>query len=264
MHSRLSRSAADDAVRELAAGSKTSPLGARNERSHDVPSREQDHHAAPASPPSDELVLAAIDRAERHRVGERPGAPRWAIVEHLGIPRRSSVARGVAAQLCALEADGTLARSRRHGVTVWTLTGRGRRRLRAALRAGTLPALPESPQHRAWRNARTAAAQELERFQRDVRDGLDEMTRLLEADPPASSDAWLEAAERLRRRAWRLASASHCLREWREPDDARADVDDRLAPGEEKLDPREQARLRARRRGRRNTRLWDADALGGN
>lgn len=223
-----------------------------------MPSRDPEPRARPAEPPSDELVLAAIERAERHRARDHADVPGWAIVEHLGVPRRSSAARGVRARLDALETDGSLLRARRYGVAMWALTGRGRRRVRGARRAGMLPTLPESPQHLAWRNARTAATQEIERFERGLREGLEETARLLEADPPAASDAWFEAAESLQRRAWRLGSASYCLREWPEPDDERADVDDRRAPGEERLDPREQARRRARRRGRRNTRLWQA------
>jgi hypothetical protein len=39
----------------------------------------------------DVTVLAAIDRAERHR--GRPGVPVWLVFEHLGIPRRSEPPR---------------------------------------------------------------------------------------------------------------------------------------------------------------------------
>jgi hypothetical protein len=120
-----------------------------------------------------------------------------------------------------------------------------------------VPDLPESPQHRAWRNARTAAANEIERFARSLGADLDRATRLLEADPPARSDAWFELGERVQRAAWRLASAGYCLREWSEPDDSRADVDDRVEPGDEGLDSAELARRRARRLGRRNITLWD-------
>ena len=42
--------------------------------------------------------------------------------------------------------------------------------------------LPESPQHRAWRNARTAAAQELERFRASLHERLRHAELLLDAD----------------------------------------------------------------------------------
>lgn len=39
-----------------------------------------------------------------------------------------------------------------------------------------------------------------------------------------------EIGERLQRDCWRVARRPNCLREWREPDDARADVDDHCDP----------------------------------
>jgi hypothetical protein len=65
---------------------------------------------------SESLVLAAVDRAERHRTGERTGVPIWLVLEHLEIPKRSSRARVVRARLETLGDVNALARSRRHGV----------------------------------------------------------------------------------------------------------------------------------------------------
>jgi hypothetical protein len=45
------------------------------------------------------------------------------------------------------------------------------------------------------------------------------------------------------------------LREWVEPDDARADLDE-LTPAEKKLDPDKQYHLKNLRTGRRNPRYW--------
>jgi hypothetical protein len=209
----------------------------------------------------DPLVLAAIDRGERHKPVRPPGVPVWRVYDHLSIAKRSELARHVRARLDALEAVGSIARSRRRGVQTWALTSSGRRRLTQARRAGKLPELPESPQHRAWRNARTAAAQEIDRFLVSVRDGLDEAVSLLDAEPAAMSDAWFELGERLQRDCRRVGSATHCLREWSEPDDAHADIDDRLDPADERFDPAERAKRRARRTGRRNVALWDTSAL---
>lgn len=197
----------------------------------------------------DVTVLAAIDRAERHR--GRPGVPAWLIFEHLGIPRRS---RRVRAQLQALVQDGAIEQRRVRGVDVWTLAPSGRRRLQGA---GPVD-LPESPQHRQWRNARTLAAQEIERFRATMRDAVTEAGALLGSTP--GSDAWFDLAERLHRAARRLGSATYCLHEWAEPDDDRADIDNQISPADLALDPRERRRRQARRAGRRNTRLWsDAD-----
>ncbi len=226
-----------------------------------MPHRHRHPRATPAELPPDELVLAAVERAGRHRArqraGEAPAIPVWAILDHLTVPRRSPGDRHVRARLGVLQAAGALERSRRHGVLTWELTSAGRRRLQRARRAGELPALPESPQHRAWRCARTAAAQELERFRACLRERLREAALLLDADAPPPSDAWFELAEELQRACRRVGSASHCLYEWVEPDDVRADVDEHLDPADTGLDPAERARRRARRAGRRNIRLWD-------
>jgi hypothetical protein len=210
-----------------------------------------------AEEPSDELVLAALDRAARHRARDTGATPVWAIFEHLGISRRSAAARKVRIRLDVMHAAGWIALSRQHGVQAWEITGVGSRHLRRERRAGRVPPLPESPQHSAWRNAHTLAEHEIDRLRGVVLVRLDEAARLLDAEPPADSDAWLEIAERLQRACRRLGSAVYCLREWAEPDDARADIDERLGPGELKLDIAEQALRRARRAGRRNTRLWD-------
>ena len=122
-------------------------------------------------------------------------------------------------------------------------------------------ALAGVPQHREWRNARTLAAQEIERFRVAVRDLATEAGVLL-GDTP-DSDAWFELAVRLHRATRRLGSATYCLYEWTEPDDDRADIDDHVSSADLALDPRERQRRQARRAGRRNTRLWsDAESEG--
>jgi hypothetical protein len=223
----------------------------------DRPTQPEQHLAQP----SEELVLAAVARAERHQLREQRGVPAWAILDHLALSPRGAAARPLRARLAALEANGWLERSRRHSAPTWALTASGLRRLRRAQHRGELAALPESPQHRAWRNARTVAAHEIERFRAGLAERSARAARLLEAEPPPHSDAWLELAEELQRACRRLASASHCLYEWAEPDDARADVDRHSEPGDAQLEPGARAVRRARRGGRRNVRLWNDQAL---
>ncbi len=206
--------------------------------------------------PSDELTLAAVERAERHRAASPLPVAIWSILEQLAIARRSGAARRVRERLSALVAAGQLTRARRGGVPTWELSDVGRARLRRARRGGESLELPESPQHRAWRNACAAAALEIERFRARLRGRLDSAAQLLDASPPPHSDAWLTLGEELRHDCRRLASASHCLREWPEPSDDRADLDERSDPGDELLDPADAAVRRARRGGRRNIRLW--------
>lgn len=222
-----------------------------------MPDADRQSPATLPDPPSDELVLAAVERAGCHHPRGDTAVPAWAILDHLAVRRRSADARRVRMQLDLLHETGWLERSRRHGVPAWELTDMGRDRLRLALGAGECPLLPESPQHRAWRAARASAAQENERFRESLRQRLDQAVLLLDASEPPHSDDWFELAHELQRACWRLGSASYCLHEWVEPDDAHADLDRHLDPRDEELAPDERARRRARRAGRRNTGLWD-------
>jgi ribosome-binding protein aMBF1 (putative translation factor) len=221
------------------------------------------------------LVLAAVDRAERHRRAkvDPPGVPVWGVLGHLDAAARSRRARQVRERLDELVAAGSLERLRRHGTTVWTVTKAGRRRLVRARRAGRLPVLPESPQHQAWRKARELAGERIDGFRLDIGEELEHARELLDAHMAvaagrvapellgeSTSDAWFEMAERLQHACRRLGSASYCLWEWHEPDDARADIDDHRGPCDRAFDGKQRDMRLVRRHGRRNTRLWDRDA----
>jgi hypothetical protein len=212
--------------------------------------------AAPESP-SEELTLAAVERAERHRAPSPMPVAMWSILDHLALSGRSAGARAVRRQLSTLVACGDLHRGRRGGMPTWALSSAGHARLRRARDAGAALELPESPQHRAWRNARTSAGQEIERFRNRLREHVHAAERLLGESPPAGSDAWLQLGEELQADCRRVASASHCLWEWPEPDDQHSDIDQRCEPADETLDPPAAAARHALRAGRRNIRLWD-------
>ena len=202
------------------------------------------------SPVPDDMLLAAVERAERHR--DRVGVPVWLIFEHLAIPRRSRLVR---VQIQALVDARALTQTRVHGVVMWAMTPQGQRRLERAERVE----LPEAPQHLAWRNARALAQEEINRFRGALRSVIEEATTLLDGGGP--SDRWFDLAERLRLSARRLGSATYCLVEWVEPNDEVADIDHHVDPGDGLLEPEELERRRALRPGRRNTRLWvDADS----
>ena len=114
-----------------------------------------------------------------------------------------------------MEAAGLLEGFKRNGGVVWTLTPKGRKRL-----ASVAPvSLPESPQHCAWREARAATGERIGDFREELRAALDEATFLL-SDEEAASEPWFVLGERLQRACLRLGSATHCLYEWAEPDDA--------------------------------------------
>jgi hypothetical protein len=206
-------------------------------------------------PVSDDLVLAAVDRAERHREREGDGVMMSDIAEHLGFVHGSWTTRRLRPQIEAVIAAGLLVRSRRHRVVIWGLTSSGRRRV---ARLGESVMLPESPQHRVWRHAQTLAAERIDGLREQVRGVLEDATGVFDADG-ICSDAWFALAERLELACWQLGSATYCLSEWAEPDDASADVDDRTEPGDEQIDPDELGGARYRRGGRRNVWKW-ADA----
>jgi hypothetical protein len=206
-------------------------------------------------PVSDALVLAAVERAARHREREGEGVMMSDIAEHLGFVHGSWTSRRLRPQFDALIAEGSLARSRRHGVVVWALTETGRGQLERMRRACEVEELPEAPQHRTWRHARARASDRIDGFRAQARQALEEAVRLLDAED-VPSDAWFGVAERLQAACWRVGSATHCLREWREPDDARPDVDDRCDTGDDMLDSEELGRVRYRRAGRRGVWRW--------
>jgi DNA-binding PadR family transcriptional regulator len=207
------------------------------------------------------IVLAAVDRAVRQRpfppFGGPPGATLGEILAHLDVGRRSGTARAVRQTLAALADEGQVEHGRRRGVAVFALTTRGRRRLERARRAagGSLP-LPESPQHRAWREARELAASELPVLTDRLREAVADTRARLGSDAEGRSDDWLELAERLRASARGVGSALYCLQEWPEPDEAGPDVDDLREPGDETMEPEARTRLRQLRTGRRNPRTW--------
>jgi hypothetical protein len=227
-----------------------------------MPNPDRRQRSNPAEAPTDELVLAAVERAALHRASNTPAVPVWAILEQLTLARRSAAARHVRARVSELHQRGLIEHSRHHGIETWGVTDSGHRHLQRARRRGELPTLPESPQHRAWRNARTTAGHEIERFRASVHARLAEAALLLAADRPPCSDDWLELADTLQRACRRLGSASYCLYEWCEPDDAHADIDNGVDQGDDALEHSERVRVRALRSGRRNLALWD-NAHGG-
>ncbi len=175
-------------------------------------------------PVSDILVLAAIDRGERHSQVE--GVQRAHIAGHLGFVHSAVTTRRLRPQVDALIAAGAVRRFQRGGSNVWGLTSSGRRRLTRARRAaGGSLGLPESPQHWKWRHARAEAAERFDGLRQEVRDSLKEAQSLLD-DGQARADDWIGLSTRLQKRCARLGAATYRLHEWAEPDDMHADIDE--------------------------------------
>jgi hypothetical protein len=204
---------------------------------------------------ADDLILAALRRAECHRGYQ--GAPDWAVLEHLSVSSRSKKARQVRARLTELAQAGFLEKGRKYGIGQWALTAKARKRL-GQMPEEVMLSLPESPQHRRWRDARDAAEQDIEGFYLGLRDSVDAAADLLSMPMPPgpSSDAWFEVGERLHRACRRLGSATYCLHEWEEPPEDKADPDERSEPSDAGLPVDERRRREARRAGRRTPSWW--------
>ena len=194
----------------------------------------------PLALPSNDLILAAIERAICHRDRNEQPEALSTVKRHLGLPHNGWTTLQLRPKIEELETAGLIEQSRISSRDVWGLTAKGRKRLETV--RGELT-LPEAPQHRIWREARTAAAERIAGFRGELRATLDEAIGMLEADHEADSATWYEISERLHQAGRLLASATYCLREWAEPDDSHADTDDPPY----------------RQRGRRQIRGWDSD-----
>ncbi len=172
--------------------------------------------------PSNDLILAALERAICHRGGNEPQTLST-IKQHLGLPHNGWTTVLLRPKLQALEAAGLVEQSRLRSKPLWGLTPEGHTRLDVVR---VVLVLPEAPQHQRWSEARNAAGERIAGFRGDLRGALDEAIALLEADHEADSTTWFELSERLRQTGRLFASAIHCLREWPEPDDSQADIDD--------------------------------------
>ena len=181
------------------------------------------HELGRFTPVPDALVLAAVQRAQRHGGKTVLGRD---IAAHLGFVHSLGTTRKLRPQLESLRVAGSLECARRHGLEAWKLTATGARRLATARRAGKVGALPESPQHRRWRQARAEAEARYDDFRTQLYLTLEAAEDAAEPPEGTSSETWLELGERLAAAFWLMRSATYCRDEWPEPEDAQADRDD--------------------------------------
>jgi hypothetical protein len=99
---------------------------------------------------SEALVLAATERAERHRAKRTySGVLLGDVFAHMGFIYNGAATRQLRPLLDALLADGALAHTRRSGLKLWALTSTGQRRLARARRKGepgSVAGVPATPQ----------------------------------------------------------------------------------------------------------------------
>lgn len=184
------------------------------------------------------LVLAAVDRAVRHLPARRRAparrilrecdgaAPAFVISDHLGYSRGTALRRGLRSELDALTREGQLEALTQSGVPVWALTSDGKK-LVARYRRRAWARLPESSQHAAWREAREIAEHQHDALRARARSVVASAAALIDADVHDYA-ALIRAADDLRDVFRRFAGVTYCVFEWSEPDDIKADIDDRV------------------------------------
>jgi hypothetical protein len=204
-------------------------------------SEEAGQELGPYTEIADTLIFAAVERAVLHE--QEDGALTSELTEHLGFKPEPSTNHLLWPRLEGLRRAGLLTTTERRGEPFWSLTDVGRERLASAREAGEVGDLPESPQHRAWRQARVKAAVRIEGFGSDLLRAVEKAYSLIYQPQSPMSEEWFELSERLRLACWRVASATYCLTEWVEPDDEFPDVDENPGP----------------RPGRRATWAWDQE-----
>lgn len=180
------------------------------------------------TPVDDILILAAAERAALHEQEETVLTS--VLTEHLGFAAVPATNKHLWPRLEELRREGLLTVAERRGEPFWGLTTVGRERLEAEREAGRAGELPESPQHRAWWHARVEAAVRIEGFKEELILAAEEADRLINQYRPVMSEEWFALSERLRRASWCMASATYCLTEWPEPDDAMPDLDENPGP----------------------------------
>lgn len=172
----------------------------------------------------DEMILAALERADLHAY-RKPGVLFSTLKEHLGLPRGSGSGRILRPRIRALQAEKLVQQAKMSGCEVWMLTDEGHAHLEAARQAHQLLPLPESPQHRKWREARDQAKERIGEFRERLLMTLKDAEALLAASSATSSDDWFLLGERMGEDCSRLGSATYCLSEWAEPNDTTADLE---------------------------------------
>jgi hypothetical protein len=198
----------------------------------------EDGDLHPYNPVSDGFILAAAARAECHEQAEEV----WVnvLTEHLGFKPEPATNASLFPQLESLRRAGLLTSTEKRGEPFWGLTDAGRGMLADFREAGEVGDLPESPQHRAWRQARVKAAIQID----GLREELDQAvaaTDRIHFLPPLRAKDLFALSERIRWALWRFASATYCLTEWAEPHDDYPDEDENPGPHP----------------GRRTTSAWD-------
>jgi hypothetical protein len=159
-----------------------------------------------------------VRKVGKRRAGDRIAVPIFFVARHLGYTPGTRIRRRLRNRLEEATEKGWLECLDSSDPTVWALTAKGRREL--ALHQGRVSAatraLPESPQHEAWREARRVAELQIADLRERLREAL-ESSSTAAGKESTESAVWLRLADA----SQRLGAATYCLFEWPEPDDLR-------------------------------------------
>jgi hypothetical protein len=184
----------------------------------------------PPAAVSDERLLLAIGRARDHAdPGDERRVHRKRIAEHLGFAHSSTTTKLLQPQLEAMEGEGLLEAVRSRGADYWRLTPKGSRRVGSLRKSKRSESLPESPQHREWRQAKEVAQAQLPEIMEDLHADLERGLELGNSSFHRFAGGDVSLSD-LRRLGVRLktdfslfATGLYCLFEWSEPSDAKRD-----------------------------------------
>jgi Transcriptional regulator PadR-like family len=179
----------------------------------------------PSGPVSELEVLAALARSELQATTRYPGLE--GIAHHLGWRFSGQATRHLRPKLDRLTAAGLVAtedpRPHEPRRQEWTITPAGRLRLAAAAPID----LPESPQHRRWRQDRDVAAWALDAARSQAWDVHEEVYGLLsvrEDEVPSLTDGFVKCIVRRFGESFAaFALAIRMCEQWPEPSDLSAD-----------------------------------------
>jgi len=174
-----------------------------------------------------DVVLAALARALHSGPIVDGGVWLSEVSEHLGLSWHGATSRRLQPIMTQL-VDRGLVRHSNKG-SIWALTDTG---YRQAQRVTVL--LPESPQHRLWRQACELATEHHPRMRQRFITAVKAACDLINAEEPAAPSSWIDCKHELEHACEALAQVAYILNR-AEPDDATPDLDSRAQPAGARL-----------------------------
>jgi len=165
------------------------------------------------STPPDALLCAALDRARRHDLADEVTADY--VADELTTEPPTTTPDAVRTRLTELAERGLVNQIDENDIQLWTLTPAGEQ-----LVSDGAPLLPESRQHRDWRQARDNPMTNLEHLRVELKRELADIEAMLN-EQALPSPAWMKTSRRIQHLTYGMSVAIHVLHERPEPTDDR-------------------------------------------